>query len=206
MVVVRPPFAYGFWAGRERSSAYFGLSLFLTGSIVGVFTAQDLLLFYVFFETMLIPLYVLIGVWGGPGRLGATIKFVIYTVAGSLLMLVAIIALGLSQGTFDLTAIGTSSNEVDLLRLRRWRSRSRRRFSRCTGGSPTRTASRRPRWPRVLSGRGLEGGRVRLSPHRDLRSSRRWWQDCQWLLLDAGGRGRCSTARSSRSARPTCAA
>src|SRR4051794_790045 len=111
VVVGAAAVAYGFWAGRERSRAYFGLSLFLTGSIVGVFTSQDLLLFYVFFETMLIPLYVLIGVWGGPGRLGATIKFVIYTVAGSLLMLVAIIALGLSQGTFDLTALGTSSNE-----------------------------------------------------------------------------------------------
>ena len=111
VVVGAAAIAYGFWAGRERSRAYFGLSLFLTGSIVGVFTSQDLLLFYVFFETMLIPLYVLIGVWGGPGRLGATIKFVIYTVAGSLLMLVAIIALGLTQGTFDLTALGTSSNE-----------------------------------------------------------------------------------------------
>ena len=53
--------------------------------------AQDLLLFYAFFEAMLIPLYVLIGVWGGPGRLGATIKFIVYTVAGSLLMLAAII-------------------------------------------------------------------------------------------------------------------
>ncbi len=111
VIVGAAAIAYGFWAGRERSRAYFGLSLFLTGSIVGVFTSQDLLLFYVFFETMLIPLYVLIGVWGGPGRLGATIKFVIYTVAGSLLMLVAIIALGLTQGTFDLTALGTSSNE-----------------------------------------------------------------------------------------------
>src|SRR5919199_519862 len=68
---------------------------------VGLYSAQDLLLFYVFFEAMLIPLYVLIGVWGGPGRLGATIKFVIYTMAGSLLMLAAIIVLGLPQGGFD---------------------------------------------------------------------------------------------------------
>ena len=56
--------------------------LFLTGAIVGVFIAQDLLLFYVFWEAMLIPLYVLIGVWGGPGRLGATLKFVVYTMVG----------------------------------------------------------------------------------------------------------------------------
>jgi NADH-quinone oxidoreductase subunit M len=93
---------YGFWVGRDRSRAYFGLMLFLTGAIVGVFVAQDLLLFYAFFEAMLIPLYVLVGVWGGPGRLGATVKFVIYTMAGSLFMLAALIAYGLHAGTFDL--------------------------------------------------------------------------------------------------------
>ena len=103
--------AYAWWVGRERPRAYFGLLLFLTGSVVGVFSAQDLLLFYAFFEAMLIPLYVLIGVWGGPGRLGATIKFVVYTVAGSLLMLAAIVVFGLQQGTFDLTRMGTSSND-----------------------------------------------------------------------------------------------
>jgi NADH-quinone oxidoreductase subunit M len=102
---------YAWWAGRERPRAYFGLLLFLTGSVVGVFCAQDLLLFYAFFEAMLIPLYVLIGVWGGAGRLGATIKFVVYTVAGSLLMLAAIIVYGLQQGTFDLTEMGTSTND-----------------------------------------------------------------------------------------------
>ncbi len=115
VVVGAASVAYAFWAGRERARAYFGLALFLTGSIVGVFTAQDLILFYVFFETMLIPLYVLIGVWGGPGRLGATIQFVIYTVAGSLLMLIAIIALGVTQGTFDLTQLGTSDSHVIFL-------------------------------------------------------------------------------------------
>ena len=56
---------YGFWVGRDRSRAYFGLMLLLTGATVGVFESQDLLLFYAFFEAMLIPLYILIGVWGG---------------------------------------------------------------------------------------------------------------------------------------------
>jgi NADH-quinone oxidoreductase subunit M len=93
---------YGFWVGRERPRAYFGLMLFLTGATVGVFVAQDLLLFYAFFEAMLIPLYILIGVWGGPGRLGATVKFLIYTMAGSLMMLAALIVYGLKVGTFDL--------------------------------------------------------------------------------------------------------
>ena len=110
VVVMACAIGYAFWAGRDRPRAYYGLMLFLTGAIVGVFAAQDLLLFYVFWEAMLIPLYVLIGVWGGAGRLGATIKFVIYTMAGSLLMLVAIIVFGLSQGTFDLVESGTSGS------------------------------------------------------------------------------------------------
>jgi NADH-quinone oxidoreductase subunit M len=99
---------YGFWVGRDRPRAYFGLMLFLTGATVGVFVAQDLLLFYAFFEAMLIPIYVLVGVWGGPGRLGATIKFVIYTMAGSLFMLAALIVYGLQAGTFDLVDGPTS--------------------------------------------------------------------------------------------------
>jgi NADH-quinone oxidoreductase subunit M len=103
--------AYGFWSGRERTRAYMGLMLFLTGAIVGVFVAQDLLLFYAFFEAMLIPLYVLVGVWGGPGRMGATLKFVLYTMAGSLLMLAAIVVYGLSEHTFDLVQIGESSSQ-----------------------------------------------------------------------------------------------
>jgi NADH-quinone oxidoreductase subunit M len=111
VVVMAAVIAYAFWAGRERTRAYMGLMLFLTGAIVGVFVAQDLLLFYAFFEAMLIPLYVQIGVWGGPGRMGATIKFILYTMAGSLLMLASIVVYGLSQHTFDLVQIGPSSSE-----------------------------------------------------------------------------------------------
>ena len=101
---------YAWWAGRERARAYFGLLLFLTGAVVGVFSAQDLLVFYAFFEAMLIPLYVLIGVWGGAGRMRATLTFVVYTVVGSLLMLASIVVYGLQQGTFDLTKMGTSTS------------------------------------------------------------------------------------------------
>jgi NADH-quinone oxidoreductase subunit M len=110
VVVVAVCIAYAFWTGRERARAYFGLMLFLDAAIVGVFTAQDLLLFYAFFEAMLIPLYVLVGVWGGPGRIGATLKFVIYTMAGSLLMLASVVVYGLQKNTFDLTQIGTSGS------------------------------------------------------------------------------------------------
>jgi NADH-quinone oxidoreductase subunit M len=110
VVVMAAAIAYGFWTGRERMRAYLGLMLFLTGAVVGVFTAQDLLLFYAFFEAMMIPLYVLVGVWGGPGRMAATLKFVLFTMAGSLLMLASIVVYGLSQNTFDLVQIGQSSS------------------------------------------------------------------------------------------------
>jgi NADH-quinone oxidoreductase subunit M len=111
VVVMAAAIAYAFWSGRPRPRAYFGLMLFLTGAIVGVFSSLDLLLFYVFFEAMLIPLYVLVGVWGGAGRLTATLKFVIYTMAGSLLMLASIVAFGLTEGSFDLAGGPTSDND-----------------------------------------------------------------------------------------------
>ena len=115
VIVLAAAIGYAFWAGRERPRAYFGLMLLLTGAIVGVFVSQDLLLFYVFWEAMLVPLYLLVGVWGGAGRLRATLLFVIYTMAGSLLMLASIIVLGLSQGTFDL--VGTPTNSSDWIFL-----------------------------------------------------------------------------------------
>ena len=111
VIAMAAAIAYGFWAGRERLRAYLGLMLFLTGAVIGVFTAQDLLLFYAFFEAMMIPLYVLVGVWGGPGRMAATLKFVLFTMAGSLLMLASIVVYGLSQNTFDLVQIGQSSSD-----------------------------------------------------------------------------------------------
>ncbi len=111
IVVGAAAIGYGMWAGRDRPRAYFGLMLFLIGALVGVFASQDLLLFYVFFEAMLIPIYVLVGVWGGPERVKATVTFVLYTMVGSLLMLASIIAFGISQGTFELADLGTSSND-----------------------------------------------------------------------------------------------
>ena len=110
VVVTAACTGYGFWVGRDRPRAYFGLMLLLTGATVGVFESQDLILFYAFFEAMLIPLYILIGVWGGARRIEATVKFVIYTMAGSLLMLAAIVAYGLHAGTFDLVNGPTSAS------------------------------------------------------------------------------------------------
>ena len=77
VVCMAAAIGYGFWVGRDNPRAYFGLMLFLTGATVGVFVAQDLLLFYAFFEAMLIPLYVLIGVWksvAGPGNFAIAMR------------------------------------------------------------------------------------------------------------------------------------
>ena len=79
---------------RERLRGYVALMLLLEAGTLGVFMALDLFLFYVFWEFMLIPMYFIIGIWGGQERIYAAVKFFLYTMAGSLLMLVAIIALG----------------------------------------------------------------------------------------------------------------
>ena len=87
----------------ERVNQYMGAFLILSGLMVGVFAALDGLLFYVFFEATLIPMYLIIGVWGGPKRVYAAFKFFLYTLAGSLLMLVALIYLYYkSGGSFDI--------------------------------------------------------------------------------------------------------
>ncbi len=82
----------------ERVNQYMGAFLILSGIMVGVFAALDGLLFYVFFEATLIPMYIIIGVWGGPRRVYAAFKFFLYTLAGSLLMLVALIYLYYKSG------------------------------------------------------------------------------------------------------------
>jgi NADH-quinone oxidoreductase subunit M len=87
----------------DRVNQYMGAFLILSGLMVGVFSALDGLLFYVFFEATLIPMYLIIGVWGGPRRVYAAFKFFLYTLAGSLLMLVALIYLYYkSGGSFDI--------------------------------------------------------------------------------------------------------
>jgi NADH-quinone oxidoreductase subunit M len=87
----------------ERVAQYMGAFLILSGLMVGVFSALDGLLFYVFFEATLIPMYIIIGVWGGPNRVYAAFKFFLYTLLGSLLMLVALAYLYFkSGGSFDI--------------------------------------------------------------------------------------------------------
>lgn len=92
------------WSIHDRLKEYFIFMLLLETGMIGVFASLDLFLFYVFWEVMLIPMYFLIGVWGGERRIYAAMKFVLYTMVGSVLMLVAIIALyfmhGDATGTF----------------------------------------------------------------------------------------------------------
>ena len=86
-----------------RVSQYMAAFLILSGLMIGVFTALDGLLFYVFFEATLIPMYLIIGIWGGPNKIYAAFKFFLYTLLGSLLMLVALIFLyNKSGGSFDI--------------------------------------------------------------------------------------------------------
>jgi NADH-quinone oxidoreductase subunit M len=99
------------WRRKYQVAIFFSMLLFMEGGIMGVFLALDLFLFYLFWEIMLIPMFFLIGVWGHERRVYAAVKFFIFTMAGSLLMLLAIIALYLLHGqqtgeyTFALAAL-----------------------------------------------------------------------------------------------------
>ena len=132
---------------------FFICLLVLETGMVGVFVSLDLFLFFLFWEAMLIPMYFLIGIWGHERRIYAALKFILYTMFGSILMLVAMIWLYELTGTFDLPQIQAmlTSGQVTLCRcapsfcssaLSSWRLPSRCRSSRCTPGCPTRTPKR----------------------------------------------------------------
>ena len=97
-------------AVEERVKEFMIFFLLLEIGMVGVFLSLDLFLFYVFWEFTLVPMYFLIGVWGGPNRVYAAVKFFLYTMAGSVLMLLAILWLGISQGTFSVPELVASAS------------------------------------------------------------------------------------------------
>jgi NADH-quinone oxidoreductase subunit M len=111
------------WSIATRLGGYLGFFLLLEAAMIGVFLALDLVLFYVFWEAMLVPMYFLIGIWGGRRRVYAALKFFLYTMAGSVLMLVAILVLAFlgsaqtGQLSFDYWAIKTVLVDA---RLERW--------------------------------------------------------------------------------------
>jgi NADH-quinone oxidoreductase subunit M len=90
---------------ENRPAQYFAAFLVMEGLMIGVFSAGDALLFYVFWEAMLIPMFLIIGIWGGARRVYATIKFFLYTFLGSVLMLVALIWLYLEGGSYEIAAM-----------------------------------------------------------------------------------------------------
>lgn len=100
---------------QKRQLSYYMFLLLLLSAMIGVFVSLDLLLFYLFFEASLVPMFFLIGIWGGERRIYAAVKFFIYTAVGSLLMLVAIIALYYMFGTFDYTTILASLSGGQIL-------------------------------------------------------------------------------------------
>ena len=105
----------GAWTSvSDRVGQYFAVFLFLEGLMIGVFCAMDAVLFYVFFEGMLIPMFIIIGIWGGPRRVYASLKFFLYTFLGSVFMLVGLIYLYSQAGSFalaDLAALRLDATE-----------------------------------------------------------------------------------------------
>ena len=101
------------WHIRDKVKGYFSLLLILNGAIIGCFVSLDLLLFYLFFEFMLLPMYFLIGLWGGPRRAYASIKFFLYTLLGSIFILIVMVALYMSVIDPAATAVeaGLAANE-----------------------------------------------------------------------------------------------
>ena len=135
---------------EKRVPEYMAAFLLMEALMIGVFAAQDLFLFYIFFEGGLIPMYLIIGIWGGAERIKASYKFFLYTLLGSVLMLIAMICMVATAGTTSIPALmaydfpprgadagcGSPSSPA---------SRSSCRCGRSTPGCPTRTCRRRPR-------------------------------------------------------------
>ena len=97
--LIMPLTVLGSWTSiRTRAPAFYALMLIMTTGMLGAFMALDLFLFYVMWELMLVPMYLIIGIWGGERRIYASVKFFIYTMLGSLLMLVAILYVGFHVG------------------------------------------------------------------------------------------------------------
>jgi len=102
----------GSWSAvQNRVREFYGALLVAETAMIGLFAAGNLFLFYIFWELMIVPLFLLIGVWGGPSRVYAAVKFLLFTLAGSVLMLVGMIALYHASGTLDFTALAGTALE-----------------------------------------------------------------------------------------------
>src|SRR5712692_10052637 len=102
------------WDEEQRPRAFFGLFLFLEMALVGVFVSLDLLLFAVFWELVLLPMFFLIGIWGGPNRRYAALKFLIFTHVGFVIMLLSIFALFFNSADVNASVNGVNANTLDM--------------------------------------------------------------------------------------------
>ena len=130
-----------------RVREYMIAFLVLETMMVGMFCALDFVVFYIFFEGVLIPMYLIIGVWGGPRRVYSAVKFFLFTLTGSVLMLLALLAMWFQAGTTDIPTLLHTHSRPRCRPGCSWPSsppsRSRCRCGRCTPGCPT-PMSRRP--------------------------------------------------------------
>jgi len=191
---------------HRRVKEFFAFLLVLETGMLGTLVALDMFLFYVFWEVMLVPMYFLIGVWGGPRRIYAALKFVLFTMAGSLLMLVAILYCawrvpGTTSFAYETWLARLALSPRDQLWLFAAFALAfaiRCRSSRSTPGSPTRTSRRRPaarsswraccsRWgPTASSASRCPSSRARWRRRRrswspspsPASSTARWWRRC----------------------------
>jgi NADH-quinone oxidoreductase subunit M len=99
-------------AVKDKVKEFHVAILIVEGAMIGVFCSLDMFLFYIFWEAMLIPMFLLIGIWGGPGRIYATIKFFLFTLVGSLLMLIGIITLYVKLGTFFIPELAAKAGSL----------------------------------------------------------------------------------------------
>ncbi|GAB4519631.1 MAG: NADH-quinone oxidoreductase subunit M [Anaerolineae bacterium] len=104
-IAIWSSFNAGVLQERGREKLYYAFMLLLEWAMLGVFVIQDLIIFYIFWEVTLVPMYFLIGIWGSENRVYAAVKFFLYTMAGSVLMLIAILYVGIEAGTFALPDI-----------------------------------------------------------------------------------------------------
>lgn len=105
----------GWYATDRKLNQFMAAFLIMAGLMCGVFAARDAILFYLFWEAMLIPMFLIIGIWGGANRIAASIKFFLYTFLGSVLMLVALLYLGIKTNSFDLGFWSNKNLDLSLL-------------------------------------------------------------------------------------------
>ena len=114
-IAILGSFGSNIFEERGREKLYYIFMMFLEWSMIGVFVVHDLIIFYVFWEVTLVPMYFLIGIWGAEERIYAAVKFFLYTMAGSILMLIAILYVGNQSGTFSTYSAGGDVGVIEMV-------------------------------------------------------------------------------------------